>query len=42
MSAQSAAESMQRFQSPEDMRAQGIKRGLVFNPATGKYQEFQD
>jgi len=42
MSAQSAAESMQRFQSPEDMRAKGIKRGLVFNPATGKYQEFQD
>ncbi len=42
MSAQSTAESMPRFQSPEEMRAQGIKRGLVFNPTTGKYQEFQD
>jgi hypothetical protein len=42
LSAQSTAESLQRFQSPEDMRARGIKRGLVFNPATGKYQEFQD
>ena len=42
LSAQSTAESMPRFQSPEEMRAAGIKRGLVFNPATGKYQEFQD
>jgi len=42
LSAQSTAESMQRFQSPEEMRAAGLKRGLVFNPATGKYQEFQD
>jgi hypothetical protein len=42
LSAQSTAESLQRFQSPEEMRARGIKRGLVFNPATGKYQEFQD
>lgn len=36
------AKNLQRFQSPEEMRASGIKRGLVFNPATGKYQEFQD
>ena len=36
------AKNLQRFQSPEEMRAAGIKRGLVFNPATGKYQEFQD
>ena len=36
------AQDLQRFQSPEEMRAAGIKRGLVFNPATGKYQEFQD
>jgi len=42
LSAQSTAESMQRFQSPEEMRAAGLKRGLVFNPSTGKYQEFQD
>ena len=40
--AKSQAQDLQRFPSPEDMRAQGIKRGLVFNPATGKYQEFQD
>ena len=40
--AKSQAQNLERFQSPEDMRAQGIKRGLVFNPATGKYQEFQD
>jgi hypothetical protein len=40
--AKNQAQNLQRFQSPEDMRAQGIKRGLVFNPATGKYQEFQD
>jgi hypothetical protein len=42
VSQQSQAQDLQRFQSPEDMRARGIKRGLVFNPATGKYQEFQD
>ena len=42
VSQQSQAQDLQRFPSPEDMRAQGIKRGLVFNPATGKYQEFQD
>ena len=36
------AQELPRFQSPEEMRARGIKRGLVFNPATGKYQEFQD
>lgn len=36
------AQDLPRFQSPEEMRARGIKRGLVFNPATGKYQEFQD
>ncbi len=36
------AQDLQRFQSPEEMRAAGIKRGLVFNPSTGKYQEFQD
>ena len=40
--AKSQAQNLERFQSPEDMRSQGIKRGLVFNPATGKYQEFQD
>ena len=40
--AKSQAQNLERFQSPEDMRARGIKRGLVFNPATGKYQEFQD
>lgn len=42
VSQQSQAQDLQRFQSPEDMRARGFKRGLVFNPATGKYQEFQD
>lgn len=42
VSQQSQAQDLQRFQSPEEMRAAGIKRGLVFNPATGKYQEFQD
>jgi len=36
------AKNLQRFQSPEEMRAAGMKRGLVFNPSTGKYQEFQD
>jgi hypothetical protein len=36
------AKNLQRFQSPEEMRAAGLKRGLVFNPSTGKYQEFQD
>lgn len=36
------AQDLPRFQSPEEMRARGIKRALVFNPATGKYQEFQD
>ena len=40
--AKSQAQNLERFQSPEEMRARGIKRGLVFNPATGKYQEFQD
>jgi hypothetical protein len=40
--AKSQAQNLERFQSPEDMRARGIKRGLVFNPSTGKYQEFQD
>ena len=40
--AKSQVQNLERFQSPEDMRARGIKRGLVFNPATGKYQEFQD
>jgi hypothetical protein len=40
--AKAQAQDLQRFQSPEEMRARGIKRGLVFNPATGKYQEFQD
>jgi hypothetical protein len=40
--AKSQAQNLERFQSPEDMRARGFKRGLVFNPATGKYQEFQD
>ena len=40
--AKSQAQNLQRFQSPEEMRSKGIKRGLVFNPATGKYQEFQD
>jgi len=39
---QNAAQTMQRFQSPADMKAAGVTRGLVFNPATGKYQEFQD
>lgn len=42
VSQQSQAQDLQRFQSPEEMRARGIKRGLVFNPTTGKYQEFQD
>ena len=42
VSQQSQAQDLQRFQSPEEMRARGIKRGLVFNSATGKYQEFQD
>lgn len=42
VSQQSQAQDLQRFQSPEEMRARGIKRGLVLNPATGKYQEFQD
>jgi hypothetical protein len=39
---QNAAQTMQRFQSPADMKAAGVTRGLVLNPATGKYQEFQD
>lgn len=42
VSQQSQAQELLRFQSPEEMRARGIKRALVFNPATGKYQEFQD
>jgi hypothetical protein len=42
VSQQSQAQDLQRFQSPEEMRARGFKHGLVFNPATGKYQEFQD
>ena len=40
--AKNQAQNLERFQSPEEMRARGIKRGLVFNPSTGKYQEFQD
>lgn len=40
--AKAQAQELPRFQSPEEMRARGIKRALVFNPATGKYQEFQD
>lgn len=40
--AKAQAQDLPRFQSPEEMRARGIKRALVFNPATGKYQEFQD
>ena len=40
--AENQAKNLQRFQSPEEMRAAGMKRGLVFNPSTGKYQEFQD
>jgi hypothetical protein len=34
------AESLQRFQSIEDMKAAGVTRGLVFNPANGKYSEY--
>ena len=40
--AENQAKNLQRFQSPEEMRAAGMKRGLVLNPSTGKYQEFQD
>lgn len=40
--AKAQAQDLPRFQSPEEMRARGIKRALVLNPATGKYQEFQD
>jgi hypothetical protein len=40
--AENQAKNLQRFQSPKEMRAAGMKRGLVFNPSTGKYQEFQD
>ena len=35
-----AAQTMQRFQSPADMKAAGVTRGLVFNPANGKYSEY--
>ena len=37
---QNAAQTMQRFQSPADMKAAGVTRGLVFNPANGKYSEY--
>jgi len=37
---QNAAKEMQRFQSPADMKAAGVTRGLVFNPANGKYSEY--
>ena len=40
VSQQSQAKDLQRFQSPADMKAAGIKRGLVFNPANGKYAEY--
>lgn len=34
------AQDLQRFQSPADMKAAGVTRGLVFNPANGKYAEY--
>ena len=40
VSQQSQAKTMQRFQSPADMKAAGVTRGLVFNPANGKYSEY--
>jgi hypothetical protein len=40
VSQQSQAQTMQRFQSPADMKAAGVTRGLVFNPANGKYSEY--
>ena len=42
MSNQSTAESMPRFQSPEEMRAKGLTEALIFNPAKGKYQLWKD
>ena len=36
------AESLQRFQSPEEMRAKGLTKALIFNPANGKYQLWED
>lgn len=41
VSQQSQAQNLQRFQSEQDMRAAGVKRALVFNPAKNKYQEFE-
>jgi len=40
VSQQSQAQNLQRFQSPAEMKAAGVTRGLVFNPATGKYAEY--
>jgi len=40
VSQQSQAQTMERFQSPADMKAAGVTRGLVFNPANGKYSEY--
>jgi hypothetical protein len=40
VSQQSQAQNLQRFQSPADMKAAGVTRGLVFNPANGKYAEY--
>ena len=40
VSQQSQAQDLQRFQSPADMKAAGVTRGLVFNPANGKYSEY--
>lgn len=42
MNAKGLADSLPRFQTPEQMRAAGISHALVFNPANGKYQEFKD
>jgi hypothetical protein len=36
------AESLPRFQSPEEMRAKGLTKALIFNPANGKYQLWED
>jgi len=36
------AESLQRFQSPEEMRAKGLTKALIFNPTKGKYQLWED
>jgi len=35
------AKNLQRFQSEQDMRAAGVKRALVFDPAMNKYREFE-